>query len=231
MWIKIIITAAILFTGIAQAATNYWKAGKIYEANTTVIYNNTTWLARWYTQNEIPGSIGSAWLKISLPSSSPQPNPIPTLTAKDIKTVSAPPAQTTTSVASPALTTDTTTATPIKRIFHLNKPNQLTAQDLLNIEREPLISTGLWVDATDTITISYYNPGTAPQWNPSILIHDLNEELWDDISDQQLELKIGTNTVQILKSGFLIIASNNKPSSCEMVIEIVSGGNIAKSSN
>ncbi|THA30223.1 chitinase, partial [Streptomyces sp. A1277] len=41
-----------------SCATGAWNSGAVYTGGDTVSYGGHTWKAKWWTQNETPGSTG-----------------------------------------------------------------------------------------------------------------------------------------------------------------------------
>ena len=60
------LTASMLLSGTALAAVPQWSAGNVYVAGNEVTYDGDTYRARWWSQNEVPGSSAwGAWEKVT----------------------------------------------------------------------------------------------------------------------------------------------------------------------
>ena len=61
-----VLGASMIFGSTAYAAPSQWSAGNAYPAGSQVSYNGTVYEAKWWSQNEEPGSnTWGAWKEIT----------------------------------------------------------------------------------------------------------------------------------------------------------------------
>lgn len=158
------------------------------------------------------------------PTSSPVPTVAPTAT---------PTVKPTASPAPTAVATIAPTATPVAasivppRALILDQPGDIStlrAAQLRSFNHTPFQSTGYWVQPGDVLVVNYVYSGLAPNKQPEIWLHSIDDDTWNYDSDQKIKLNVGSNTIVSNVKGAVYVAAFNAPTGGELKVEILSGG-------
>ncbi|MGL6041980.1 MAG: M60 family metallopeptidase, partial [Deefgea sp.] len=170
------------------------------------------------------------------PTAVPTPTVVPTIkpTATPIPTV-VPTIKPTVAPTPTAVPTIKPTATPVAsnivppRTLILDQPGDigtLRAAQLRSFNHTPFQSTGYWVQSGDTLVVNYVYTGLAPNKQPEIWLHSIDDDTWNYDSDQKIKLNVGSNTIVSNVKGAVYVAAFNQPTGGELKVEILSGGRV-----
>jgi chitodextrinase len=164
------------------------------------------------------------------PTASPVQTAVPTAAPTATPTV-----KPTASPAPTAVPTIAPTATPAAasivppRALTLDQPGDigtLRAAQLRSFNHTPFQSTGYWVQPGDTLVVNYVYNGLAPNKQPEIWLHSIDDDTWNYDSDQKIKLNVGSNTIVSTVKGAVYVAAFNAPTGGELKVEILSGGRV-----
>jgi len=168
------------------------------------------------------------------PTATVVPTAVPTIKPSAAPTVAPTVKPTATSVPTAAPTVKPT-ATPVAnnivppRALTLDQPGDigtLRAAQLRSFNHTPFQSTGYWVQPGDTLVVNYVYSGLAPNKQPEIWLHSIDDDTWNYDSDQKIKLNVGSNTIVSNVKGAVYVAAFNQPTGGELKVEILSGGRV-----
>jgi chitodextrinase len=242
-------TAAPITTGV-----NEWNANTIYaQKDTLVSYQGQLYRNQWWTRGDNPAQAGQfgVWRKVAGAVATPNPSTKPTATptSKPSATPSAKP--TIQPTAAPTLAPTATpkpsvqpapTATPKPSatpapISSLIPPRSLTleqpgdigtlrAAQLRSFNHTPFQSTGYWVQPGDVLLVNYSYTGSAPNKQPEIWLHNIDDDTWNYDTAQKVKLNVGSNSIVSKVKGAVYVAAFNTPTNGELKVELASGGRV-----
>ncbi|WP_051534840.1 M60 family metallopeptidase [Deefgea rivuli] len=166
------------------------------------------------------------------PTATPVPTATPTVKPTATPVPTAVPTQKPTATPAPTLAP---TATPAAnsivppRALTLDQPGDigtLRAAQLRSFNHSPFQSTGYWVQPGDTLVVNYVYSGVAPNKQPEIWLHSIDDNTWNYDSDQKIKLNVGSNTIVSNVKGAVYVAAFNTPTGGELKVEILSGGRV-----
>lgn len=178
---------------------------------------------------------------IATPTVVPTVKPIVTPTATStVKPTAAPTATPTASPAPTATPTVAPTATPKPsptpvsglipaRSLTLEQPGDvgsLRAAQLRSFNHTPFQSTGYWVQPGDVLVVNYVYSGSAPNKQPEIWLHNIDDDTWNYDTAQKIKLNVGSNTIVSQVKAAVYVAAFNTPTNGELKVELVSGGRV-----
>ncbi|WP_157670141.1 M60 family metallopeptidase [Chitinibacter sp. GC72] len=162
-----------------------------------------------------------------------KPTATPVITVKPSPT----PVVTAAPTAAPTLTpTATPTATPAPvgslippRSLTLEQPGDigtLRAAQLRSFNHSPFQSTGYWVQPGDVLLVNYSYTGSAPNKQPEIWLHNIDDDTWNYDTAQKVKLNVGSNSIVSNVKAAVYVAAFNTPTNGELKVELASGGRV-----
>ncbi|QZA77125.1 M60 family metallopeptidase [Deefgea tanakiae] len=233
-----VVTSAPTATSCSSAA---WSSSTAYTTGQSVSYKGRTYKAQWWTRGNVPSDnvgVGLPWGDLGACSTTVTPTIKPTVTATAAPTALPTAAATVKPTATPAPTAVPTlkpTATPVAsnivppRALTLDQPGDvgtLRAAQLRSFNHTPFQSTGYWVQPGDTLVVNYVYTGLAPNKQPEIWLHSIDDDTWNYDTDQKIKLNVGSNTIVSNVKGAVYVAAFNQPTGGELKVEILSGGRV-----
>ncbi|WP_273431283.1 M60 family metallopeptidase [Chitinibacter tainanensis] len=102
----------------------------------------------------------------------------------------------------------------------------LRAAQLRSFNHTPFQSTGYWVQPGDVLVVNYVYSGSAPNKQPEIWLHNIDDDTWNYDTAQKIKLNVGSNTIVSKVKAAVYVAAFNTPTNGELKVELVSGGRV-----
>jgi chitodextrinase len=242
-------TAAPITTGASE-----WNTNTIYaQKDTLVSYQGQLYRNQWWTRGDNPAQAGQfgVWRKVTSAVATASPSAKPTATPSTSKAPTATPTSKPSATPSAKPTIKPTaaptvaptlapTATPKPsptptqgltppRSLTLEQPGDigtLRAAQLRSFNHTPFQSTGYWVQPGDVLLVNYSYTGSAPNQQPEIWLHNIDDDTWNYDSAQKVKLSVGSNSIVSKVKGAVYVAAFNTPTNGELKVELTSGGRI-----
>lgn len=102
----------------------------------------------------------------------------------------------------------------------------LRAAQLRSFNHTPFQSTGYWVQAGDVLVVNYSYTGSAPNKQPEIWLHNIDDDTWNYDTAQKVKLSVGSNSIVSKVKGIVYVAAFNTPTNSDLKVELISGGRV-----